>query len=139
MRISAKFTPAKPVQVPPPEAGFSLIEILVALAVLSLAVGVATSATPGQIGRSERAATLKLARLVVQDARHQANLSGRSVELEAHAADFAAASGLTGFAVITDVSVSPGGLCRGGPMMVTHNTIEVRAELADMTCEVTFR
>lgn len=128
-----------PVKARSPEAGLSLIEILVALVVLSLAVGVVTSATPGQIGRTERAATLKLARLVVQDARHEANLSGESVHLEAHAADFAAASGLTGFSVISDVSVSPGALCRGGAMTVTNKKVEVRAELADLTCEVTFR
>lgn len=121
------------------EAGLSLIEILVSLAVLSLAIGVVTAATPGQIDSTERAATLKLARLVVQDARHEANLSGESVHLEAHAVDFAAASGLTDFSLISDVSVSPGALCRGGAMTVTNKKVEVRAELADLTCEVTFK
>ena len=118
------------------EAGLSLVEVLVALVVLSLSVGVVLTAAPSQVGRAERAATLKLARLLLQDARYQASLSGEPVSVETYAPEFAVSADLAEFTVASDVSIAPSGLCQGGIMTVSHKGTVVRTEVDNLTCEV---
>jgi type II secretory pathway pseudopilin PulG len=118
------------------EAGLSLFEVLVALVVLSLSVGVVMTAAPSQIGRAERAATLKLARLLLQDARYEASLSGELVRVETYAPEFAVSADLADFSVASDVSIAPSGLCQGGMMTVSHKSTVVRTEVGNLTCEV---
>lgn len=118
------------------QAGLSLFEVLVALVVLSLAVSVVVTALPSQVARAERDATLKLARMFLQDARYQASLNGERVNLEAYAAEFAATADLAGFVVVSDVAIAPSGLCSGGGMRVIHKGVEVRTEVGNLTCEL---
>ncbi len=118
------------------DAGFSLLEVLVAVALMASALSVAGVAIGPLIDRRERAAETRLVETFVRDARFEALAGRRVIDLSAHAGAFIAVADAQSFSVDTAVRVYPNGQCEAGAIRVRTEKRVLDFSMEEQTCRI---
>jgi prepilin-type N-terminal cleavage/methylation domain-containing protein len=119
---------------PSSSLGFSLLEVLVAMALAASALSIAGIAVAPLIERSERSGETRLVEALVRDARMTAMVDRRTLSLSDHAAFFFASIGADPFLIEAELTIYPNGRCSAGTLRAITTKRVRDFELEDDKC-----
>ncbi len=117
------------------EAGFSLLEILVAVALLGIAMSTAFVNINGMIKRSELKAFKDSVTLLVQDARYASISQQRDISLVEHVESFFS-SDVPTFYLDSDVVVRRSGVCSEGKIVANQKDHRLVYSIINLGCDM---
>lgn len=125
---------------PKGEDGFSLLEILVALALIGLAISTAMVNVNGMIRRSEAKAFQENIVLLVRDARYAAISKQKKVSIADHASVFyrTLKTNVAEYPIVvqSNVVVQKSGMCTSGQLVAEQNGKRLSFNVAPFNCQM---